>query len=58
MTETIQVTVEVSLIEKLDGEDPKVREIVQAVVDGTLHPNVENVELVDYKTEDFRKTFR
>ena len=57
MTDTIEVTVRIELTDPIDGEDPKIREIVQAVVDGDLHPLVNEVELIQYRTEDFKKAF-
>ena len=46
MTDTIEVTVRIGLIDPLDGEDFKIREIVQAIVDGHIHPSVDEVELI------------
>lgn len=58
MTDTIEVTVRIELTDTVDGEDPRIREIVQAVVDGELHPLINEVELVRYRTEDFKKAFK
>lgn len=51
MTGTIEVTVKVYLQMDLDGDSQEVKEIVQAVVDGEVHPLVDNVELVKFETE-------
>jgi hypothetical protein len=58
MTDTIDVTVRIGLIDPLDGEDSKIREIVQAIVDGYIHPSVDEVELIEFRTEDFKKAFK
>lgn len=52
MIETIDITVQVTHIDPLDGTSPQVREIVQAVVDGEIHPLIEMVEMLQFKTDD------
>jgi len=58
MTETIEVKVRVTLLEKVDGEDALVREVAQAIVDGVNHQSIKEVELVDFCTEDFKSPFK
>ena len=52
MTGTIEVTVKVYLQVDLDSDSQEFKEIVQAIIDGEVHPLVDNVELVKFETED------
>ena len=52
MTGTIEIKVKVYLQMDLDGNSQEVRDIVQAVLDGKQHPLVDNVELLEFETED------
>jgi hypothetical protein len=58
MTETIEVKVKVTLLKKVDGESDVVREVVQAVIDGVNHPEIKEVELVDFCAGDFKSPFK
>lgn len=52
MTRTIELKVLIHLQEDIPGDDQIVRDVVQAVIDGELHSLVDNVELIEFSTED------
>lgn len=57
MTGTIEVKVMVHLQEEIPGDSQTVREVIRAVLDGELHPLVDNIELMEFSTEDEGSVF-
>jgi hypothetical protein len=52
MTNTIKITMTVNLLQEVPDNSEVVRDVVDAILNGEIHPLVEETELVEFSTED------
>ena len=52
MANTIELKLKITLEDDVPEDDPKIREIVSAVVDGRVHQGIHMVEMLEFEPKD------